>query len=295
MKRILNLTIILLVFAIISCSKKYDKEVVTIVKEWTGKKVSNIPLADYVAYNYQSGSIEKVTVRPAIYKILVYINEHESESCRLHLYDWDDFLKEVDSISDNVSTLIIAKPRNKSAFIQALRDSHFTHPVYIDEEGMFNAANGFPPNSLYHQFLLGRNNEVLFIGNPLNSPKIRKAYLSIIKGKQIENQYTDSCISKAELSTYNVELGEMSLKTKKSTNIMIRNVGKYPLIIQEVRTSCGCIQIDYNRKPIKEGESGNINVIYHATNLGVINKDVNVYCNTKESPYIIKIRGVVNE
>jgi|GEM_PF-5362281 len=46
MKRILNLTIILLVFAIISCSKKYDKEVVTIVKEWTGKKVSNIPLAD---------------------------------------------------------------------------------------------------------------------------------------------------------------------------------------------------------------------------------------------------------
>lgn len=76
---------------------------------------------------------------------------------------------------------------------------------------------------------------------------------------------------------------------------MIRNVGKYPLIIQEVRTSCGCIQIDYNRKPIKGGESGNINVIYHATNLGVINKDVNVYCNTKESPYIIKIRGVVNE
>lgn len=47
---------------LISCSKKYDKEVVTIVKEWTGKKVSNIPLADYVVYNYQSGSIEKVTV-----------------------------------------------------------------------------------------------------------------------------------------------------------------------------------------------------------------------------------------
>lgn len=135
---------------LISCSKKYDKEVVTIVKEWTGKKVSNIPLAGYVVYNYQSGSIEKVTVRPAIYKILVYINEHESESCRLHLYDWDDFFNEVDSISDKVSTLIIAKPRNKSAFIQALRDSHFTHPVYIDEEGKFNAANGFPPNSLYH-------------------------------------------------------------------------------------------------------------------------------------------------
>ena len=55
---------------LISCSKKYDKEVVTIVKEWTGKKVSNIPLADYVVYNYQSGSIEKVTVRPAIYNPL---------------------------------------------------------------------------------------------------------------------------------------------------------------------------------------------------------------------------------
>ena len=276
-----------------SCSKRYDKEVATIVKEWTGKKILNIPLTDYIMYNQQSDSIEKVSTHLATYKILVYINEKESESCRLHLYEWDSFFREIDSLSNNVSNLVIVKPKNKSAFIQSLHDYHFTRPVYIDEEGKFNAANKFPTNSLYHQFLLGKNNDVLFIGNPLNSQKVRKAYIDIIKGRHVGGNNTNSYDSKAELATNHVNLGELPLNTTQNANVVVRNTGEYPLIIQEVRASCGCIQINYNRKPIEKGGRGNINISYHATNVGAINKDIMVYCNTKESPYIIKIKGIV--
>lgn len=213
----------LLIGAIVltSCFNKYDKEAVKIVKEWTGKKISNIPLTDYVAYSQEFDSIGKVSVHLNTYKILVYINEEESESCRLHLYEWNSFFREIDSLSNNVSNLIIVKPKNKFAFIQSLRDYHFTRPVYIDEDGKFNAANKLPTNILYHQFLLGKNNDVLFIGNPLNSQKIRKAYIDIIKGKQLESPNTGSNASKAKLSTNNVDLGEMPLYTTKNANIVI--------------------------------------------------------------------------
>lgn len=285
----------LLIGAIVltSCFNKYDKEAVKIVKEWTGKKISNIPLTDYVAYSQEFDSIGKVSVHLNTYKILVYINEEESESCRLHLYEWNSFFREIDSLSNNVSNLIIVKPKNKFAFIQSLRDYHFTRPVYIDEDGKFNAANKLPTNILYHQFLLGKNNDVLFIGNPLNSQKIRKAYIDIIKGKQLESPNTGSNASKAKLSTNNVDLGEMPLYTTKNANIVISNISEYPLIIQEARTRCGCIQIDYNKKPVTKGGTSIINISYHATNLGMVNKDIMVYCNTKESPYIIKIKGIV--
>lgn len=291
----MNKILILLTGAIIltSCSKRYDKEVVTIVKEWTGKKISNIPLTDYIVYNQLTDSIEKIPVHLATYKILVYINEEGSESCRLHLYEWDSFFREVDSISNDISNLVIVKPKNKFAFIQSLRDYHFARPVYIDEDGKFNATNKFPANNLYHQFLLGKNNDVLFIGNPLNSKMVRKAYIDIIKGKQMEATNTDRNIGKAILSTNNIDLGEIPLNTTKSVNVAVRNTGDYPVIIQEVRTNCGCMQIDYKKEPITKEGSSIIDISYHATNLGMVNKDIVVYCNTKESPYIIKIKGIV--
>ena len=73
--------------------------------------------------------------------------------------------------------MIIVKPKNKFAFIQTLQDYNFTYPVYIDEKDEFNTANKLPSNTLYHQFLLDKNNVVIFIGNPIKSRKIRKAHI----------------------------------------------------------------------------------------------------------------------
>lgn len=292
MGKILLSVIFFILFAV-SCNKKYDNcEVFSVVKEWTGKTIIDIPSSNYVQYSNNSYQIKKISLTKT-FKILIYIDETESESCRLHLYEWMDFFKEIDSVSKNVSKLIIVKPKNKYAFIQTLQDYNFQYPVYIDELDAFNSTNKFPTNSLYHQFLLDKNNKVLFIGNPTNSPKIRKAYINIIIGKQVNNKTQENDNAKCKLSTKAVNLGTITYKDIKKTDVIIRNIGKTPLIIQDIKTTCGCIQIDYEKKPIASEDSSHIIINYHAVNSGIVNKHIKIFCNTNTSPYDINIKGIV--
>ena len=167
---ILKMLLPLLIIICVSCHKRAEKEAVSIVREWTGKAISGIPDANYI--RCINDTIEDVTIVPAKYKILIYLSETESESCHLRLYEWKKFFKEIDSLSkQNVSKLMIVKPKNKDAFIHSLREHNFTYPVYIDERGTFNKINHLPSNALYNYFLLGQKNEVLFIGTLLTVGK----------------------------------------------------------------------------------------------------------------------------
>lgn len=289
------LFVIFFIFFATSCDNnntKYNHEVLSIVKKWTGKTICAIPSSNYIIYSKHNKQIEYPSQNRNSFKILLYINESESESCRLHLYEWADFFKEVDSISKNVDKLIIVKPKNKFAFIQTLQDYNFIYPVYIDEKDEFNTANKLPSNTLYHQFLLDKNNVVIFIGNPINSRKIRKAYISIINGKKNIERNTEENKTKCKLSTTSINLGTIEYKKTRKANVVIRNIGETPLIIQDIQTGCGCIQINYDKKPIPCGDSSNIIINYHAISTGIINKNIKIFCNTNTS-YNINIKGIV--
>ncbi len=60
------------------------------------------------------------------------------------------------------------------------------------------------------------------------------------------------------------------------------NTGDKPLMILRCQTSCGCTTPKYTRKPLKPGESGTIQVTYHAKGRpGVFQKSVYVYDNSE--------------
>jgi hypothetical protein len=42
------------------------------------------------------------------------------------------------------------------------------------------------------------------------------------------------------------------------------NVGVEPLILTEVKPTCGCTIADYTKTPVKKGESGKITITYNA-------------------------------
>jgi hypothetical protein len=71
------------------------------------------------------------------------------------------------------------------------------------------------------------------------------------------------------------------------------NEGKEPLILSNVRSSCGCTVPEWPRQPILPGQSEVIKVKYDTKRVGVINKSVYVYSNAKESPVTLKIKGKV--
>lgn len=73
------------------------------------------------------------------------------------------------------------------------------------------------------------------------------------------------------------------------------NVGKEPLILSNVRSSCGCTVPTWPREPILPGQTGVIKVKYDTKRIGTINKSVYVNSNAKVSPVNLKIKGKINK
>ncbi len=72
------------------------------------------------------------------------------------------------------------------------------------------------------------------------------------------------------------------------------NVGQEPLILSEVRPTCGCTIADYTKTPIKPGDKGQIKITYSAAAMGPFNKVIIVSSNAKiPSKYLYIIGEVV--
>ncbi len=71
------------------------------------------------------------------------------------------------------------------------------------------------------------------------------------------------------------------------------NTGNSPIIISNVKTSCGCTVPSYSKTPILPGESSEIKVKYATNRIGVFKKTITVISNASETNKILKIKGEV--
>ncbi|MBR1644227.1 MAG: DUF1573 domain-containing protein [Bacteroidales bacterium] len=72
------------------------------------------------------------------------------------------------------------------------------------------------------------------------------------------------------------------------------NNGTEPLILSNVRASCGCTTPQWTKAPIMPGQTGTINVRYNTSNVGGFNKSITVTSNAVDNPRVVlKIKGNV--
>lgn len=71
------------------------------------------------------------------------------------------------------------------------------------------------------------------------------------------------------------------------------NTGDAPLIISDVKSSCGCTVPKKPDGPIAPGASSSIQVKYDTNRVGPIRKTVTVYSNASEPMVALKIKGEV--
>lgn len=71
------------------------------------------------------------------------------------------------------------------------------------------------------------------------------------------------------------------------------NTGTEPLVLSNVRSSCGCTVPKWPREPINAGETSSIEVKYNTTRVGSFNKSITVYSNASEQPIVLQIKGKV--
>lgn len=72
-----------------------------------------------------------------------------------------------------------------------------------------------------------------------------------------------------------------------------KNEGDAPLIISNVKTTCGCTVPNYSKDPILPGDSGELEIKYDTKKLGAFTKTITVYSNAKEGKKTLKIKGTV--
>jgi hypothetical protein len=99
----------------------------------------------------------------------------------------------------------------------------------------------------------------------------------------------------AKVAFENIEydFGEITYNDAVDCNFKFTNTGKTALIIQNVKSSCGCSVPEWVKKPIPPGKKSEIKINYDTSYPGVFNKTITVFYNGIESPQTLTIKGSV--
>jgi len=71
------------------------------------------------------------------------------------------------------------------------------------------------------------------------------------------------------------------------------NIGDAPLIVKQIKSTCGCAIPQKPEKPIMPGEKGSISVSYDTKRLGKFSKAITVFSNAKQERKLLKIKGYI--
>ncbi len=99
-----------------------------------------------------------------------------------------------------------------------------------------------------------------------------------------------------EFKTTEIDYGQINKGADGYRTFEFTNTGNAPLIINRVKSSCGCTVAEKPTQPIMPGKSGRIKVHYNTNHVGPFRKTVTVYTNATNVPngiVVLKIKGRV--
>jgi hypothetical protein len=88
--------------------------------------------------------------------------------------------------------------------------------------------------------------------------------------------------------------GTLSQGADGNRTFVFKNTGKEPLILTNVKASCGCTTPKWTRNPVAPGEKGEIVVHYDTNRMGQFHKTVTVQSNGKTSTKTLTIKGKID-
>jgi len=101
--------------------------------------------------------------------------------------------------------------------------------------------------------------------------------------------------AKIEFKSETIDYGQIDKGSDGLRVFEFTNTGDQPLVISDVKSSCGCTVPEKPKDPIAPGKTGEIKVKYDTKRVGPIRKTVTVYSNAEEPIKALKIKGEVLE
>ena len=107
------------------------------------------------------------------------------------------------------------------------------------------------------------------------------------------NTFSQEKIAKINFKTTVIDYGEIEKGSNGVRDFEFTNDGNSPLIITNVKSTCGCTIPKKPNKPVPPGESEKIQVKYDTNRIGFIRKSIIVSSNAQNPTVILKITGKV--
>ena len=90
------------------------------------------------------------------------------------------------------------------------------------------------------------------------------------------------------------DFGEIENGTPVETVFSYTNTGKAPLVITDIKSSCGCtVPQDWSKEPLAPGDSGKFTVKFNGSGKNKVSKTVTVTANTEKGKETVKITAFV--
>ena len=89
------------------------------------------------------------------------------------------------------------------------------------------------------------------------------------------------------------DFGNMQHEVAQSVVFEFKNASTQPIVLQTVRTDCGCTAARWTEDAILPGEKGMVKVEYDAYRTGVFRKKIKVFFDCQQKPEILWISGNV--
>ena len=169
-----------------------------------------------------------------------------------------------------------------------LLDSHFhdlsftslNFPVYFIMDTSLMATHVFFPDK-YQEFLTDEYYQIV-------------TYLFKQQGQGQYVNVKTSYNTRIRLSEPIADLGKVKKGDSSVAVFTIQNIGDRPLIINDLKTSCGCTAAVISTKEVAAGQSARVKVTYTADNKGAFSRNVTIYSNAENyNPCTLVIKGVV--
>ncbi|WP_370479612.1 DUF1573 domain-containing protein [Tamlana flava] len=90
------------------------------------------------------------------------------------------------------------------------------------------------------------------------------------------------------------DFGEIEAKTPVETVFTYKNTGDAPLVITDIKSSCGCtVPQDWSRDPLNPGDTGQFTVKFNGSGSNKVSKTITVTANTEKGSEVVKITAFV--
>ena len=90
------------------------------------------------------------------------------------------------------------------------------------------------------------------------------------------------------------DFGEIVDGTPVETVFAYTNTGKAPLVITDIKSTCGCtVPQDWSKEPLAPGSSAKFTVKFNGKGKGAVTKSITLTANTEKGKEIVKIKSFI--